>query len=306
MANLQAQAEAVKLGRLLDSDAQELAFLHDLPVADTRAFRQSISDSLFDAHRSGFVRLAKLSNLLPAGVAARLSRKALGPMLSARVTGELKPKRAVVLAKKLPADFLAQLSLDLDPRRAESVIAAMPEAVAIPVALELLTAREYVTMAQFVDALDDNIIAAVTAAIDSDEALLRIGFFVESDQRLAQLIALLPQQRLDGTVAAAVKLQLWPEVLNLTERVGGDTRLRIVRSYTALGDDAQSQLLQAAQQQQLWPQVIGLYASLSQADQIELGQRARQTAVDYEKLFAAAEGLGLADELTAMQQAYQA
>jgi len=59
----------------------------------------------------------------------------------------------------------------------------------------------------YVDVLTDEIVAALEAAIDDDEALLRVAFYVESTNRLDHLVRLMPPRaRAPGDPARARRL----------------------------------------------------------------------------------------------------
>jgi hypothetical protein len=107
-AELARRAEILKLARVLRLEAGQLGYLGAVDPASIRALRERISDSLFEADRTQFQRLAALSRLLPAGLTAVVAEKAMGPLLCARVCGLLPADRAVEIANKLPTAFLAQ------------------------------------------------------------------------------------------------------------------------------------------------------------------------------------------------------
>jgi hypothetical protein len=134
------------------------------------------------------------------------------------VAGLLEPGRAVDIAAKLPAGFLADVAIELDPRRASRVIAAIPAPQIRVVTSELVRREEYVTMGRFVGHLPD---ASVRAALDviDDRALLRIAFVLEHKDRMDKLLELLGRQRFAGLIEAAASADLWPEALDLLSRV---------------------------------------------------------------------------------------
>jgi hypothetical protein len=122
---LQAHAEVMKLARLLGREPDELAYLERLAPDDLRTLRDSVTETLYDAHGSALSRLAAASRLLPASLTATIGQRAFGPLLSARLAGMLDTDRAVDVAGKLPAPFLADVAVELDPRRASDLIGAI-------------------------------------------------------------------------------------------------------------------------------------------------------------------------------------
>ena len=122
---LQSHAEVMKLARLLDREPDQLAYLERLSPADLRALRDSVTETLYDAHGGALGRLAAASRLLPSGLTATIGQRAFGPLLSARLAGLLDTDKAVDVATKLPPPFLADVAVELDPRRASDLIASI-------------------------------------------------------------------------------------------------------------------------------------------------------------------------------------
>src|SRR5690625_2012672 len=116
-------AEQTKLERLLQVEEGSLGFIAEQEVAATRLFRQQLSEFYYQRHQDAFHRLAGLSKLLPISASAKLAMNLLGPVLAAGIACELPKDRAAKLAGRLPTDFLAKLSLYLEPSRAGAIIA---------------------------------------------------------------------------------------------------------------------------------------------------------------------------------------
>jgi len=256
MSTLEARAEAVKLARLLALAPEAVAYTESQPAAQTRAFREALTKALFDQHRGGFQRLAGLAKLLPASLTAKLAEKALGATVSGRVASEMEPGRAVEIAKNLPAPFLADLTVQLDPKRAAAVVARMPVDIVLKAALELLRRQDYITMARFVDVLDETALKAVMEAMPSDEALLRVGFFVENPDRLETLAGLLPEKRLLGTLRVAQTGNLWSEALALIAHIGPALQGRYGDLLAAEPPAMLDSLLAAARQHGFWTTLL--------------------------------------------------
>jgi hypothetical protein len=105
----------------------------------------------------------------------------------ALAAGRLEPSRAVAVAGKLSTDFLADVAVELDPRRTSAVIAGIPARRIGAITAELVRRAEYVTMGQFVGHLGDE---ALRAALDemSDADVLRVGFVLEDKGGLDRLV----------------------------------------------------------------------------------------------------------------------
>lgn len=202
MSELLTRAELIKLSRVLGAAAGDVEFLAPLGVERLRRLGARLSQALYDEHRPALQKLADASRLLPATLVAKLSELVFRPMLSARVAGLMPAARAVEVARKLHARFLADVCVELDPRSASEVLALMPTAIVVDVAQRLLERGEHVTMGRFVDDLTDDAIRAVIDGIRDDTALVRIGCFVERRERLNELVDLLGAARIRRVVAA--------------------------------------------------------------------------------------------------------
>ena len=202
MSELLTRAELIKLARVLGAPEPAVALFAPLGVDRLRRLGSRISRVLFDDHRAALQKLADASRLLPASLVARMSELVFGPMLSARMAGLMPPDRAVDVATRLRAKFLADVCIELDPRSASELLALMPTRIIVDVAGRLLERAEYVTMGRFVDDLTDDAIRAVAAGLRDDVALVRIGYFVERRERLNELVDLLEPERVRHIVAA--------------------------------------------------------------------------------------------------------
>lgn len=267
MSNLiESRAESIKLARVLYQDDDSLEFLDGRPAEDIRAFRESVSDQLFDEHRSGFAKLAKLSSLLPTGIAATLAQKALGATLAGRVTGEFTPSKAVAIAGKLPSEFLASVTLNLEPRQAAPVVRAMPDKIVVAVTLELLKREEYISMARFIDVLSDDTVAHVMDEIDDDAAMLRIGFFAENKERLDQVVRLLSEEQLRSSIQTAADQDLWVEALGLAGHVKPDLKAQMIEILLEQDQSVLEKLIGIISEQGLWAGLLPALPRLSDAN----------------------------------------
>ncbi len=267
MASLEARAETIKLARLLGQPQENFDYLLEQPAELTRAFREGLSDALFDQHRQGFERLAKLSGLLPTGITATLASTLLGATMSGRVAGELPPERAVKLAKKLDVTFLTRVCVELDPRRAEPLIKQMPADIVINVGHGLVEREDYITMARFVGALPQDVLEKTINAIESDEVLLRVGFFVENKSQLDAVIRILDESRLRGVIQAATDHDLWPEALSLVTEIDDDLKGQLGDIVAGQDEAVLDGLADVAQEQQLWAAVLIAVASMNAENQ---------------------------------------
>jgi hypothetical protein len=261
--SLEVRAEILKLARVLRRDAGEVDFLEQGSAEDVRRLREQVTDMLFTAHGQTLGRMAAASKLLPVGVLALISEKAFGPLLSARMAGLIGTGRAVEVAARLPASFLAEVAADLDPRRASEVIAGIPPRQVEDVTRELVQRDEYVTMGRFVGHLSDEAIVAALGAID-DRSLLHTAFVLEHKERLEHIVDLLAEERFDGVIRAAAAEDLWAEVLDMLNHVSEQRRAQLADRAAGHDDAVLQSLVQSAQEHQMWDAVLPVARAMSE------------------------------------------
>lgn len=267
MSGLALEAEYLKLARLLGCEQAAVARLQGLDVTALRQLRAACTSMLFDGDRASLQRVAGAARILPGALNAILAEKAMGPVLASRVAGLLPPRDAVEIARRTPLAFNVAVTLMLDPRRAAPMLQQMPLDLVVAVTREVVKQREYIVMARFVDTLTDEQIRACMAVLD-DEAMLRIGFFVESPQRLEEVVELMSDARLQRVVAVAARpgLNLGAAVMALLQGVGPGLRTRMARA-AMLHPDPQvgEQLVASATAHGLLPVLQALHADLPPA-----------------------------------------
>lgn len=269
MSRLASRAEIVKLAQLLRLDAAELSFLEAVPTEAIRALRESAEHRLYTGKQRLFQRLASASRLLPAALVAFMGRKIFGAMLSARVAGELEPRRAIELTMKMDIPFLADVADELEPSRATAIIRGLPPERVRDVGLELLRRGRYITMARFVDHVNEDALRVSLAAVDDAEALLHIGFYVENRARLNQIMDFVSDDQLRAVarVAQDPARGLWAEALALAEPLSNERRRRLGEIMAQRPPEELSRLLRMSHEQGLWGELLPLMASLTRDGQ---------------------------------------
>lgn len=206
MTDVLRHGEIVKLARTFERPVDDLVtalpFVETMDASALRALREALSARLFDDARPVLSRVAAGSKLLPVSLVARVGEKVFGAMLCARVAGLLAPSHALAIALKMPDAFLAAVSAAIDPRSAGEVVAAIPAPRIVAVAQQLVAARDFVTMARFVDFLSADTIKAVIDSIPDELDLLHIAAYVESREKLAELVEQLEEARVTKMLRA--------------------------------------------------------------------------------------------------------
>ncbi|MEV4148100.1 hypothetical protein AB0J40_30845 [Amycolatopsis sp. NPDC049691] len=234
MTNYAAEAEILKLARVLDVEPARLAYLARVDPGDLQAFREQVTDTLFDANIAVLQRMALAARLLPGGVLAKIAEKVFGPLLCARIAGVVDVARGVDVAKRLHPRFLAEVAAELDPRRASAIISRIPLDTVLAVANELARKEDWITLGRFVGHLPDPTVRRALDEID-DPGLLRIAFVLDDKRRVDHVVGLLPAHRLGRVVTAAgADEDLWIPALDLLSHLSDARRATLKPMLGAL------------------------------------------------------------------------
>ncbi|HTX45997.1 MAG TPA: hypothetical protein VMD48_06960 [Solirubrobacteraceae bacterium] len=266
------RSEILKLARLLERDPESLSYLEQVPAEDIRAVRELATERMFDAGGGVLSRIALASKVIPTGLMATLTQRTFGPMLTARIAGEVDPSRAVEVAAKLPPPFLADVAIELDPRRAETMIGQLPATLLSVVTAELIRREEYVTLGRFVGHITPD---ALRAALDSmtDSDLLAVAFVLEEKSALDGLVDELGLERLEGVLAAAAAEGQWPEALDLFANLSGERAELIARATAGAEAQVLESLFAAADEHELWGVLLPMLELLGPEDRARMEAR---------------------------------
>ena len=149
-------------------------------------------------------RAVTLSSAIPTGLAAKLSERALGPVLAARIVPVAPPETALAIGSKLPPEFLADIAQEMDPSMATETVKDM-DADQIAAVTRLLAHREeHLVMADFCTAISDRALVATVDAIE-EPALLRTVILIEDEGTVAQVVDALDDHRVEAVQHAAAE-----------------------------------------------------------------------------------------------------
>ncbi len=259
---LNVEVEILKLARLVSCEPAELAYLRQVDPQDIRDLREQVTVVMFDADRQMLQRVAAAARLIPTKLAAIVGERAFGPLLCARLTGLLEPSRAVDVAARLPTPFLADLAVELDPRRASRVIAEIPPKQIGEITKVLAEREEYIAMGGFVGHLSEAALRAAIAVV-SDETLLRTAYVIESKGSIGALVATLPDERLESIIATAAAADLWIEALDVLGHVSERQRGQLGDIAAGQADAVLDGMVRAAQRELLWDDVLPVTRAMS-------------------------------------------
>ncbi len=261
---LERGAEITKLARLLDVEPKELAYLEDIPAAALRAFRGQATDRLFGGDTDRLRRVAAASKLVPVPITVKVAQIAFGPVLCAATAGLLEPRHAVRVASRCPVGFLADITVNLDPRRAPEVIAAVPTPLVVDVAKELLERDEHVTIGRFVSFLSHETLGAAVPEIPDDADLLKVAFVMEGKESLDD-VARLARDRFADLVRAAHEQDLWGEALDLIGHLSLELLTELGEVVAGQDDGLLADLIRAAHRVGAWDALLPVTAAMPAA-----------------------------------------
>jgi hypothetical protein len=217
----ESRVETAKLARLLGvSDPQALAFLLAVPAGELRDYREAVTEVLYDDEQELLARTADAARLLPARTLAAIGERALGPLICARLTGLLDPRRAAEISEHFTLDFLASLAAELDPRRAAEVVSAIATDTVLAISAAMAAAGEHIAMGRFVAYLDETALRRCIEAL-GDEDLLRVAFVMEGQERLTSVFQMIGAERTERMLAAARVNGLVEEAEHVVARLSG-------------------------------------------------------------------------------------
>lgn len=166
-----------------------------------------------------------------------IGQKVFGALLCARIAGLLEVDKAVDVAKRMPPDFLADIAVEMDPRRASDVISRIPTDQIVGSAQVLEQRGETVAMGRFVGHLDRPTLAACVATLQA-ATILRIGYVLEERKRLDEIVGLMPEDRLRELARAAIDEGLEEEARDLLASLGKRQAARLQPLIEEVAADA--------------------------------------------------------------------
>lgn len=270
MSKLDTRAELIKLSRMTFVSEENLAFLQDVPLPTLVRLRELTTERVFSDGRKLFQNLASASKLMPAALTAMIAEKTFGPMLCARVAGEMPWQRAVDLSQRMSIPFLAEVTMAIDPKRVADIIRNMPVNHLKAVAKELVKRGEYLVLGGFVNFMLESQMRAIIGEI-TEKDLLHIGFFMDGKHQISEIIRMLPESRLRALVGEMQNhAELWPEALALMVHMEDELKRQMgdiaVEQNPAMLDALTATVFEL----DLWKDALPLFACMSPATQFKL------------------------------------
>lgn len=250
MSTLDSRAEVARTARLLGVDEDEIDFLEKLDAESLFELRMQLVDVFYEAD-PGLERFAKLANMLPSAVIAKLTVEAVGPLLASRIVGQVDTSQAVNVLKRVPVGFACDVAIETDPRRVEAMFTASPKKIAMAIADELIVRKEYVSIGQLIGYVEDDV---MRHALDNatDEDVLRASFMAEDKDRIGDGVAMLSDERIKSIMTTAGKQKLFGEAIDLMSHLEVDEFVRVADQAMTLPPKMLDSLLRLAEDEDHW------------------------------------------------------
>lgn len=252
---LATRIEIAKLAHELDLGPDELAFLDDRDPDQLRELRQDVSAALYARHEARFRRVAALSAMVPVTIAVKAAQLAVGPVVSARIAAAMPPDEAVRMAGRFAPDFLADVTLSLDPTRVEAIVRQLEHDLVTSVGRLLLERGEHLVLGRFVSIVDTEAALAVVDGADPGD-LLQVALYAEDRSALAGLVLALPVPVVAGVLEESHVARTQTDALTLLTSLDAAARARVVHALATLPADRQHGFLQAVVATGAWPEVL--------------------------------------------------
>lgn len=218
--------EVQRIARLLAVDPADLEGLQAAALEDLRALRDQIAGKLFDEGTESWHKAAAVSGVVPPGLAAKLAQGALGPVLAARVTAQIDPRRAADIAAKMPAEFMADVAQSIDPRQVTDLVVHLPPRTIAEVGAVLATRGEWLVMADFLAAMTPAALAPTVASLEA-RSILRVAVLLGDPDRISQVVALLDDARLGALRQVAEEEGLDEHLVFIEDTIDEGQRVRL-------------------------------------------------------------------------------
>ncbi|WP_067826834.1 hypothetical protein [Nocardia inohanensis] len=193
-----AEIEVTRLARALGVPFERIGYLTQLPAEDIAALRHSVADLFHDTVAPGLGKIAAVTKVIPPPIAAKVATRNDNPLWTAYLASVLDTERAVAVAQRLPARYLALVATHLDLRRSAPIIAGLPREQLIAAARALAELEDWTTLGEMIEILPAAYLARCVAVLDA-------GQIHSAAARIADAAAL---DRLIGAVSEPLATQL--------------------------------------------------------------------------------------------------
>lgn len=259
------RVEVHKLSHELGVPHDSLDYLEVLPADELAILRHGVSRAVFAANEHRLKPLGALARRVPAPLAAKIAKGALGPLLCARVAGVMDPRTAIPLAGHLDPDFLAQVTLSLNPARSAAIIQGLDDELVVEVGKRLLDSGDHMVLARFITVVDEAVVLRLVELADGPQ-LLEVALYADDHARVDELLQVIPEPKLAAVVeAASTNEDRADAAVSLLTMLHTDSQRRLADLTASLDPAVADAVVGAIVRLEVWPQLLPVVGSLSPA-----------------------------------------
>lgn len=255
MADLRTSLELNKLAAELGADGAEVAFLSVLSVDQIRDLRGVLSTAIFARNEGRVRRLAALTTLVPAALSARIAEMALGPALSARVASVLDGSVAARLAGHLSPEFLAEVSVHLDPTRVGPIVSGLPEYLIVDTGRTLIKAKQHAALGRLVAVVSPEAALKVVDVADGHD-MLQIALYADQPEALDRIVAGLPEDKVIDVLRAAGESGDYDAAVSMLTSLSRESSARLIRNVGVVPAETRAELVESVARHRVWASVV--------------------------------------------------
>ncbi|MFJ9369749.1 hypothetical protein ACIRRA_35775 [Nocardia sp. NPDC101769] len=240
-AQAETQAEIRKVARLLAVEPDHLSYLSTIPDSDLRDVRNRIARILVESNRALIEQFVTGSAIAPTSVMVRTFCWTNSPLFTGRVAGTIEIGKAVRLAAKLPPYFLAASTAHVPADRFVSIIGSLPQQLIRLVAEESARYGDWVTLADLVSAIPENLMQQIIADFGED-ALVESTFLMAPDRR-REVIHRTPLARMAEIIRFVARGGRWDQFCTMADCFTPEQRSAVVAAIDRVANDTDRERL---------------------------------------------------------------
>lgn len=190
------------LGRQLHKKPSDLAYLDGLDAEALHQLRSALQNRLLDEFAPTFEKMASGGKIAPDKLSALLCKKVFGPTLTANMSYFTPPEKAAKMCRHFDTDFMAEVSRETIPSRAEEMLKGLPVDLMRPTTHALLASGDYHIMGGFTDYMPEDKILELMQEIEDPADNLRISSYCQRKDRIADIASRFDDDTLKAMIAA--------------------------------------------------------------------------------------------------------
>ena len=229
------QTELRRLAQTLHKSESDLSYLEKLSADALKKVRMGFQNALLEEFEDLFKKLAGAGKLAPDAVSALLCKKVFGPAITANLSYYTPVEKAAAMCKHFDAEFLAEVSREQIPERAEPMLRDLPVDLMREVTRLMAESGDYHVMGAMTDFLPEDKLMVLMEEVPSAEANLRVSSFAQRKDRIGKLASRLSDDKLKDFIKAGFSSdELTNEISLITIAMGTAEQKRMAKLTDAI------------------------------------------------------------------------